>query len=63
VAALWFVLWFGAMALVMRWLQGTRLTARAGQGASMLQHPRSLLVIGLPLLEQTAAGKPPPIWM
>jgi len=47
VPALWFVLWFVAMALVMRWLQGTRLTPRAGQSASLLQHPRSLLVIGL----------------
>jgi hypothetical protein len=45
--ALWFVLWFGAMAVIMRWLQGTRLTPRAGQSASMLQHPRSVLVIGL----------------
>lgn len=44
--SLWFVLWFAAMFVVMRWLQGTRRTPRTGQSAALLQHPRSVLLLG-----------------
>ena len=46
-AALWLVFWLVGMSLVMGWLGRTRMSPRAGQSASVLQHPRSLLVIGI----------------
>ena len=46
-AALWVVFWLVGMSLVMGWLGRTRTAPRAGQSAGVLQHPRSLLVVGL----------------
>src|SRR5438093_107545 len=46
-AVLWLVFWLVGMSLVMGWLGRTRMVPRADQGARMLQHPRSLLVVGI----------------
>ncbi len=45
--ALWWILWFAGMAVVMRWLQRSRLEPRPGETDDVLRHPRSLLVIAL----------------